>query len=503
MLLDRTAVMHANLARKGIQAVNFGDDEKLLPINGTYHRILNRSVSDFCSTDQHPLVSIGAGDREWIVLDQHDVLDKYYQVLKHIIERNDFINLEGKIDKVIQFVRSKLPISDSRVDKFCERKGHPTFQDMPIISLAKFLNVGLGVCRHHGLFTAYLLDRLMKDKLFPQGEIMHCRDNIPKGAHVWILYRPDHGKTYFIDSMWNVRAKLTQDKDSLKAKGYGHSAIEQCKVKMQDRLNKRKEKLDEVPVIEKEPVLIKKIPPVEKKEAVPPPAVAIPVEPKKSLTTLYSSFTKEQRSEKKAFVFALLDLEKLERLKILNIQHKGNASELLLKSLTSDIEDRGLEYKKHLKHKEVVVDLERILRTNELHKLHYDEISEACDRQQFILGLLMKTNQERKAVLDLQTKKDLNHLLTSLKHTHEERSKFYEKFECYNVCLVDIEQRVDLAAAPVVQGKLARKKSEFQNRGPRPIARLSPAQFYPPEKSSLEDLEQFKKTTYSAIQNRL
>lgn len=472
MLIDRTAAMHAHLARKGIQAVDFGDDEKLIPINGTYHRILNRSVSDFCSTDQHPLVSIGAGDREWIVLDQPDVLDKYYQELKHIIERDGFVNLETKIDRVIRFVRSKLPTSDSRVDKFCEGKDHRTFQDMPIISLAKFLHLGLGVCRHHGLFTAYLLDRLMKDKLLPQGEIMHCRDNIPRGAHVWVLYRPDHGKTYLIDSLWNVRAKLTQDRDSLKAKGYGHSAIEQCKAKMQDRLDKRREKLGALPVIEKAPVLIKKIRPVEQKEA-----IAIPVGSQESLTRLYSSFTKDQISEKKAFVFALLDLETLERRKILNIQHKGNASVLLLKSLTSDIEDRGLEYQKHLKHKEVVADLERIRRTNELHKLHYDEISEACDRQQFVLGLLMNTNLERKAALDLQTKKDLDHLLTSLTLSREDRGKFYEQFECYNVCLADIERRIGLAAAPVVL-------DEFKNRGSRPIARLSPAHFYPAEKSN-------------------
>lgn len=240
MLFDRTAAMHANLAKKGIQTENFGDDEKLIPIQGTYHRIVNRSVTDFCSIDQHPLVSIGAGDREWIVLSQQSkVLDTHYQTLKKIMIE-ELGNLEAKLDALKKFVRSILTISDNDVDKFCSNQQHMTFQDMPIINLDEFIKRSLGVCRHHGLFTAYLLNRLMKDKLIPKGEIMHCRDDIPRGAHVWVLYQPKEmvDDAYLIDTLWDERACIKRDCRWLKDRGYGDKAIENCNAKIKVRRSK-------------------------------------------------------------------------------------------------------------------------------------------------------------------------------------------------------------------------------------------------------------------------
>jgi hypothetical protein len=84
---------------------------------------------------------------------------------------------------------------------------------IPVVPIDYFVEQQIGVCRHHALVAAMLIDKLM-DKyggiLIPKGIVQHVRDNMKKGgAHVWVvLIEPDGTKWHF-DTLWQMAGRLS------------------------------------------------------------------------------------------------------------------------------------------------------------------------------------------------------------------------------------------------------------------------------------------------------
>lgn len=83
---------------------------------------------------------------------------------------------------------------------------------IPVVPIDYFVEQQIGVCRHHALVAAMLIDKLM-DKyggiLIPKGIVQHLRDNMKNGgAHVWVaLIEPD-GTKWHLDTLWQMAGRI-------------------------------------------------------------------------------------------------------------------------------------------------------------------------------------------------------------------------------------------------------------------------------------------------------
>src|SRR3954471_23244808 len=80
--------------------------------------------------------------------------------------RNDIFNYENIITNAKQ---------TSNVVSHTQYKG----VKIPLISIDDFVKVGIGLCRHHALATAYMIDCLLnEEKPLIQGTVQHIRGNL-------------------------------------------------------------------------------------------------------------------------------------------------------------------------------------------------------------------------------------------------------------------------------------------------------------------------------------
>ncbi len=202
---------------------------------------------------QKRLISCGSStSREAIVLDPEDspILNDHFDKLLQQIQAKQHAFLlteEQIIDEVIRYVRQDIFPSctdrhlECKVDKFVQDKWgrFPALyyqQDgrqgyIPAIPIDEFIKADIGVCRHHGLVTGYLLDRLTREpaqRPILQGVPQVIRDNITNGAHVWATFMSAQGKKWHIDTLWPVKKEFSQPQgiQSLQNKGYGIVAIQ-------------------------------------------------------------------------------------------------------------------------------------------------------------------------------------------------------------------------------------------------------------------------------------
>lgn len=96
-----------------------------------------------------------------------------------------------------QFPNSNLAVLDSFIQTKLSTRVNK------IIRLSEFLQAGLGVCRHHTLFNAFLLANLVKDG-YLKGLVIHHRQNFPLmgRGHTWNLFKDDNGQLYSFDTLW-------------------------------------------------------------------------------------------------------------------------------------------------------------------------------------------------------------------------------------------------------------------------------------------------------------
>ncbi len=384
--------------------------ETYLEIAGTDYRVLDSTVTEF-NNDDKPIASVGkALGREIIILDPNSkYLKEVYKGLKTEIERfeeqikrKNKEKMTAQLEKQISEAMLQLTMDhvkkclEGRVPAVKEIRESSTnwmaeYKELPVISLDTFIQKGAGVCRHHGLFNAYLLNRLIIDKLLPPGNVYVNRDVLKNGnAHVWAIYKPiqlkaSHYNVYLIDSLkfkedYNLSA---EDSRIYLEDCYGKGPVDRC-VKRYDR--------SDLEIV------------------------------------AYTSIT--DRKIKEDFIDCILDASENDCRKFLNHQHRLKAC--------AAIEDALLDYKNHKNYAPVLADVRRVLRTNDFHERYYfDKITNADDAQQFVLGLLCKSEEERSLVLEDQDLKALEEIKKSLT-----KDELFLQFDEYQSLVKDIDNRI-------------------------------------------------------------
>ncbi|MCB1119548.1 MAG: hypothetical protein KDK65_06275 [Chlamydiia bacterium] len=178
------------------------------------YTVLSGNVRNFAST---PIASCGStASREILLLDPNDspkLAAHYEHLQKQIGEETD---TEVILKKVAQYIQKEI-FPGTKVESLINRarQTHQTTthrdypeQKIPLIPIDTFIENQVGVCRHHALVLAYLLDRLKQDGKL-DGTIHHIRDAVQGGAHVWVNFIPRHkaGESHakwHLDSLWDV-----------------------------------------------------------------------------------------------------------------------------------------------------------------------------------------------------------------------------------------------------------------------------------------------------------
>lgn len=214
--------------------------DRLTAFNGSALQVKNQQfvpltgkVTDFIT---QPSASIGSSTgREIVTLDPANspLLNQHYEALEQLIleasqKKGATLSPQEMLILVNTHVREEIfptcndPNLERQVDAFVNSKRETQDKvetrgrdkkEIPVIPIDDFIAAKTGVCRHHAMVTAYLLDRLTKEhggKEVPKGTVRHVRDNLDAGgAHVWVNFICDAGK-FHLDTLWNVVTPFNQ-----------------------------------------------------------------------------------------------------------------------------------------------------------------------------------------------------------------------------------------------------------------------------------------------------
>lgn len=391
----RTKMMFNNMKKHQWLTFRKHGDKNYLSLNSKQYLIIERWTTDFCT---EAMISVGASlEREIILLDpQHAELKKRYKDLKSRIKKN--LPLQDVFNTIIAYLRKKIFTAkdlNNGVKEIANNWTGDKYKGHPIIPLQHFLNLGVGVCRHHALAVAYLLNCLMNDELIPQGRIYHCRDNVPNGAHVFIIFQPFNqpNSLYLLDSLWNIQADILSKNPSELSKltNYGQKVIEKCKLY-------------------------------------------------RNIFTKSNYRELSYDKEKKFFIMELLGLSENERRELLNREFSRGKDNIT--RLAYDVKNKNIA--PDMQHKNygiMLSDIERVLSTPRLHSVNYKNLKDTNDRQQFVLGLLNLPEKSWTKILDLQSNDLLNlqQLERSLNANLSNRKPLYAKFANFN----DINKKLE------------------------------------------------------------
>lgn len=206
---------------------NYIEKSGILKIEGKDFRVIDSEVNEF----NIPLVSCGlSSSREMILLDPNNspLLLAHYNNFDHLIARymqgkgkdqlspEDLINITNMFMCNCVFPRSNN--MESQVDDLVEKcKQDPTISKVnfqPCIPIDVFLKEKSGVCRHHALVGAYLLDRYIQehaDTCSFKGKVQIMRDNVNgflKGGHAWLTLVCSNNKNFCIDTLNEISGDL-------------------------------------------------------------------------------------------------------------------------------------------------------------------------------------------------------------------------------------------------------------------------------------------------------
>lgn len=219
----RTVQMKSNLSF----SPNYNPAYNTFEFNEKSFFVVSSKTKNFFS---YPTASCGSSDkREVALLDPNNspLLTQHFQALsKQLLgKEQDEIFI---VNTVLAYVRNaifpthSLPDLESQVAAFIDEKRHNTSaahtcilnSRIPVISIDEFIGKRIGVCRHHALVTAYLLDGLTKciststQKPFLSGNVKFIRGNVPGGAHAWVNFVSKNRKMH-IDTLWNITADFS------------------------------------------------------------------------------------------------------------------------------------------------------------------------------------------------------------------------------------------------------------------------------------------------------
>lgn len=85
-------------------------------------------------------------------------------------------------------------------------------KEAPFIPIEYFIHKKHGVCRHHAIVTAYLIDRLIRENKMPlRGNIHVVRGELPQAPHAWVVFRSYNGKSYHLDTIFDKLVDISSD----------------------------------------------------------------------------------------------------------------------------------------------------------------------------------------------------------------------------------------------------------------------------------------------------
>jgi|GEM_PF-5107279 len=125
-------------------------------------------------------------------------------------------------------------VSSARLEEMrSARSSESQADDMmlaPLVFLEKFIQEKAMVCRHFSLLSAYIMSRLVQDRILPDAQIYTQRGDVPGGAHAWAMFNPEGSDSlYVVDLMMGFIANLAtvEGAEHLKDK-YGEWSVEAC-----------------------------------------------------------------------------------------------------------------------------------------------------------------------------------------------------------------------------------------------------------------------------------
>jgi hypothetical protein len=162
-----------------------------------------------------------------LVLSLEQVDNPLFEVVRFVREEvfDEEISTEGNLNV---FIEDWIASIQRKFSDFTETKERDL---LPVIPIDTFVEVKMGVCRHHALVTAYFLDKLAKECKIPPGASYYVRDMVHSrtvyGGHAWNLYVfDDKSENWHVDTYWNVLKNLNVIADlNYLYKAYGRKAI--------------------------------------------------------------------------------------------------------------------------------------------------------------------------------------------------------------------------------------------------------------------------------------
>lgn len=225
----------------------FDDQAGVLEVIGKQYRVVTSDVYQFSDSDM-PLISCGSSSsREMILFDPPNspLLQEHYQNFVKLIDEclqgnpknklppEELIKLTNFYMNVFVFTNRGANVEQDVSDIVQEAvrdDSIPKVKGQPCISIEEFLKRKTGVCRHHSLVAAYLMDRFLRQH--PQacsfsGAVQVMRDNIRGGAHAWVTLVSNEGQMFCLDTLNNFMGNLnsTGFKDKLEL-AFGKKSVE-------------------------------------------------------------------------------------------------------------------------------------------------------------------------------------------------------------------------------------------------------------------------------------
>lgn len=212
-----------------------------LKIGNQFYAPISGGTQQFSS---RPVASCGSSSsREIILLDPANSprLNAHFTKLRSKLKPG--MSTEKVLEALKEYVRKEIfpNGSESEISVMVEkaRQTHQTTKHkdnnipIPLIPIDHFIEKKIGVCRHHALVTAYMLDRLLTEKNpLIEGTVQHMRGNTHIGAHVWVTFIPKKksffswSEKYHLDTLWDVLINFaSQSKIDMLSLMYGKEMI--------------------------------------------------------------------------------------------------------------------------------------------------------------------------------------------------------------------------------------------------------------------------------------
>ncbi|WP_058527193.1 ankyrin repeat domain-containing protein [Legionella erythra] len=201
-----------------------GEESDIIEYKNKKYRFLTGSI-DFAAEVPKRVASVGH-TREIILLDpDNDRMQELYQEFeKYLARLGKNVPLEDVFRHARRFSNNKIDNTDFEPDAKARDRVKIGKQEkkLPLYTLEEIIEQRKGVCRHHALFTAFLLGQYIRKQSIANASVYHCRDSWdhPRKkepvAHTWVVCKQNNS-LFLIDSMWNVQYNLSDYTEYSKA----------------------------------------------------------------------------------------------------------------------------------------------------------------------------------------------------------------------------------------------------------------------------------------------